>query len=187
MLADYCCRHIIEREYKRASNKSWLISVIFFQIFDPTLKKKKKKKTAFDVEAALGKVNNENEPPPSANNAIEAIEPKSEENQEVDIDLDITKKKKKKKKPFAADEMDAAENKEPAAEEALPEEAGADDTLDLELDFSKSKKKKKKKKELDQIMAEAEEKTDENEHSKYFLLIIYLKLSSTDYFLTWLS
>ncbi|XP_066257716.1 eukaryotic translation initiation factor 2 subunit 2 [Euwallacea similis] len=137
-------------------------------IFDPTLKKKKKKKkTTFDIDAALaegtdapdGSTNGpeENEAPAAAEDADDS----------ADIDLDFTKqKKKKKKKPFSTDDLDAALNEvkdETFGEGANPDEEMIDDNFDL--DFNKLKKKKKsKKKDLDEIMAEAEDKTEDKEN-----------------------
>ncbi|XP_066149006.1 eukaryotic translation initiation factor 2 subunit 2 [Euwallacea fornicatus] len=137
-------------------------------IFDPTLKKKKKKKkTTFDIDAALaegtdapdGNTNGpeENEAPAAAEDADD----------NADIDLDFMKqKKKKKKKPFSTDDLDAALNEvkdETFGEGANPDEEMIDDNFDL--DFNKLKKKKKsKKKDLDEIMAEAEDKTEDKEN-----------------------
>ncbi|XP_023017480.2 eukaryotic translation initiation factor 2 subunit beta [Leptinotarsa decemlineata] len=138
-------------------------------IFDPTLKKKKKKKkTSFDIDAALAEGNSENDP--SVSNLPEA-ESKADDDQDhtnLDVDLDFTKKKKKKKKPFTADDLDAVvpDNRTEIVLDGNGEVDGAvDDTFDVELDFSKSKKKKKtKKKNLDELIAEAEEKDDDQEN-----------------------
>ncbi|KAJ8966572.1 hypothetical protein NQ314_003467 [Rhamnusium bicolor] len=123
----------------------------------------KKKKTTFDIDAALAEGNTENE----TTNNIDDAEPKDEEQDDanVDIDLDFTKKKKKKKKPFGTDDLDAVaiESKEEILIESGNQEDGTvDDNFDLDIDFSKNKKKKKKKKDLDELMAEAEEKAAED-------------------------
>lgn len=48
---------------------------------------------------------------------------------------------------------------------ANQEEGAADDDFDLDLlDFSKSKKKKKKKTNLDELIAEADEKSEDKEN-----------------------
>ncbi|KAG5872918.1 hypothetical protein JTB14_031076 [Gonioctena quinquepunctata] len=138
-------------------------------IFDPTLKKKKKKKkTSFDIDAALAEGNTENET--TVNNApdAETIADEDQEDANLDIDLDFTKKKKKKKKPFTADDLDTVpENKTEVVEDGSGEpEAEVDDSYDVEVDFSKSKKKKKSKKtkNLDELLAEAEEKDEDQEN-----------------------
>lgn len=135
-------------------------------IFDPSLvKKKKKKKAPFDLDAALA------DPTDSAGDNAEKEDTGKENDGGNDFDenLDLEsfgKKKKKKKKPFNLDELDQnlpAENedkKDEAGIDGNAEDAGnVEDEYDLDLDFSKTKKKKKKKKELDELVAE---KTDES-------------------------
>lgn len=88
----------------------------------------------------------------------------------VDIDLDFTKaKKKKKKKPFTAEDLDSVDNKIEIPQEGSGDvDGGVDDSFDLELDFSLSKKKKKTKKpkNLDDLIAETEEKDEDQENGK---------------------
>ncbi|XP_055311159.1 eukaryotic translation initiation factor 2 subunit 2 [Sitodiplosis mosellana] len=131
-------------------------------IFDPALvKKKKKKKTPFDLDAALGDSNADN-----------ADKDEGKENDgganEFDENLDLEnfgKKKKKKKKPFNLDELEnnlpsgeSEDKKEDAVNDAAGDEGGnIENDYDLDLDFSKTKKKKKKKKELDELVAEKTE------------------------------
>ncbi|XP_026462301.1 eukaryotic translation initiation factor 2 subunit 2-like isoform X2 [Ctenocephalides felis] len=123
-------------------------------MFDLSLKKKKKKKTAFDIDAVLG---DDSSTPMETSEPVEEI---------PDIDLD-GKKKKKKKKPFNLDELDNAlpEGANDAAESgAAPEEAPVDDDFDLDMDFSKTKKKKKKKKDLDVLVSEEDQKSEDKEN-----------------------
>ncbi|XP_050517849.1 eukaryotic translation initiation factor 2 subunit 2 [Diabrotica virgifera virgifera] len=141
-------------------------------IFDPTLKKKKKKKkTTFDIDAALAEGNIENDSGNAPAAEADNIESKPDDDQDdgnVDIDLDFTKKKKKKKKPFSADDLDSspADNKaETTQDGAGDNDGGMDDNFDLDMDFSKKKKKKTKKpKNLDELIAETEEKDDDQEN-----------------------
>lgn len=134
-------------------------------IFDPALaKKKKKKKTPFDLDAALGDSNADN---------VDKDEGKENDGgaNEFDENLDLEnfgKKKKKKKKPFNLDELEnnlpsgeSEDKKEDAINDAAGDEGGnIENDYDLDLDFSKTKKKKKKKKELDELVAE---KTEEQQ------------------------
>lgn len=141
-------------------------------MFDPTLvKKKKSKKTAFDLDAALaaddigGKVKN----------SIDDSNANADLNDFDDDTLDLEnfgKKKKKKKKPFNLDEI---ENALPANEQnaddqppadGVGEDGNADEDFDLDMDFSKTKKKKKKKKDLDELVAEKleDDKSDDKEN-----------------------
>uniref|UniRef100_A0A6P7GV16 Eukaryotic translation initiation factor 2 subunit 2 n=1 Tax=Diabrotica virgifera virgifera TaxID=50390 RepID=A0A6P7GV16_DIAVI len=141
-------------------------------IFDPTLKKKKKKKkTTFDIDAALAEGNIENDSGNAPAAEADNIESKPDDDQDdgnVDIDLDFTKKKKKKKKPFSADDLDSspADNKAEATQDGAGDnDGGMDDNFDLDMDFSKKKKKKTKKpKNLDELIAETEEKDDDQEN-----------------------
>jgi len=132
-------------------------------IFDPALvKKKKKKKSPFDLDAALTD--------PSANADDAEKEDSTKENDagnEFDENLDLEtfgKKKKKKKKPFNLDDLENSlpvevdEKKEDATNDGVGDDAGnVEDDYDLDVDFSKTKKKKKKKKELDELVAEKTE------------------------------
>ncbi|CAG9840271.1 unnamed protein product [Diabrotica balteata] len=141
-------------------------------IFDPTLKKKKKKKkTTFDIDAALAEGNIENDSGNAPAADADNLESKPDDDQDdgnVDIDLDFTKKKKKKKKPFSADDLDSspADNKAEATQDGAGDnDGGMDDNFDLDMDFSKKKKKKTKKpKNLDELIAETEEKDDDQEN-----------------------
>ncbi|XP_072400055.1 eukaryotic translation initiation factor 2 subunit 2 [Diabrotica undecimpunctata] len=141
-------------------------------IFDPTLKKKKKKKkTTFDIDAALAEGNIENDSGNAPAADADNLESKPDDDQDdgnVDIDLDFTKKKKKKKKPFSADDLDSspADNKTEATQDGAGDnDGGMDDNFDLDMDFSKKKKKKTKKpKNLDELIAETEEKDDDQEN-----------------------
>lgn len=133
------------------------------QIFDPALmKKKKKKKTPFDLDAALGES--------SADTAEKGDEPKPEGGAEENFDLEYFGKiKKKKKKIFNLDELennlpsaDADEKKDDASNEAAADDANNENDYDLDLDFSKTKKKKKKKKELVDLVAEKSDEQQQN-------------------------
>ncbi|XP_019759217.1 eukaryotic translation initiation factor 2 subunit 2 isoform X2 [Dendroctonus ponderosae] len=149
-------------------------------IFDPTLKKKKKKKkTTFDIDAALAEGNDGADG--SANGPEEgetvAAADQDQNDDTADIDLDFTKqKKKKKKKPFSTDDLDAALRS--ASPNVSAFGSGKDDdlksshqdeeTLDDEtfnLDFGKLKKKKKKKN-LDEIISEADVKSEDKENDE---------------------
>lgn len=158
-------------------------------IFDPSLiKKKKKKKTPFDLDSAMGAdeggdaetpVGESNTPVEASYGGIDAAD--------LDDNLDLEsfgKKKKKKKKPFNLDDLDSAlttvedgveqekERKEVRFEDGDGIAFGADDGLDEDMiiDFS-MKKKKKKKKDLTELMeaeeaaAREEEKENVHEHS----------------------
>lgn len=126
------------------------------------VKKKKKKKSPFDLDAALGETND--------NAEKEDGNKENDANNEFDENLDLEnfgKKKKKKKKPFNLDELEnnlptePDDKKEDGLNEGAVEDAGnVEDDYDLDVDFSKTKKKKKKKKELDELVSE---KTDESQ------------------------
>jgi len=132
-------------------------------IFDPAaVKKKKKKKTPFDLDAALGDSNADN---------AEKDEGKENDANELDENLDLEnfgKKKKKKKKPFNLDELennlpsgDGDDKKDDAVNDVAGDDGGnVENDYDFDLDFMKTKKKKKKKKELDELVAE---KTEEQQ------------------------
>jgi len=119
-------------------------------MFDFSMKKKKKsKKTPFDLDAAMGDEAAEAAAPAEEEPA--PAEPKKEaaaDDELLDDDLSsLTKKKKKKKKPFDMGELDDAlpskdgEDAEGAKDDAAPAD-NLEDELGLDL---KSKKKKKKK------------------------------------------
>ncbi|XP_054714155.1 eukaryotic translation initiation factor 2 subunit 2-like [Uloborus diversus] len=143
------------------------------KIFDPMLKKKKKKKTPFDPSAL-----EDNTVTDSGNTTITQEESSEnfvakDENEDPVLDLDDfsgLKKKKKKKKPFNLEELDSSFQESEAKEDSnvvMMEEKDMDDAaLDDELDFSLPKKKKKKKKiNIDELESEIvgldEEEDDE--------------------------
>jgi len=126
-------------------------------IFDPSLvKKKKKKKSPFDLDGALT----------DQSDSIDAEKEDTSKDAGNDFDenLDLEsfgKKKKKKKKPFNLEDLeanlpaDAEDKKEEAVADGVGEDGGnVEDDYDLDVDFSKTKKKKKKKKELEDLVAE---------------------------------
>lgn len=119
-------------------------------IFDPTLKKKKKKKTGFNPEIApeTGRVENTEAPAP--------VEMENGKDDPADIDETemFGKKKSKRRKPFNLAELSDALEGTPAGDEGADEEgveasAAPDVDMDLEFDFTSKKKKTKKKKKLD--------------------------------------
>lgn len=130
-------------------------------IFDPSLKKKKKKakKTPFDFDAAFagGTAGTE---PVEQEVGKENENPEEEEVKDIDdLDLDSfgKKKKKSKKKAFPIEDAEAV----PA--EAEPQEGEvAEDQEDFDLDFSKNLRKKKKKKNTGVVEEEKDEKDEEN-------------------------
>jgi len=140
-------------------------------IFDPSLKKKKKKKTGFNLDAALADNSAPAvEPAPGPENDVAEVT--KEDTPEMD-DIEMfgkKKSKKKKSKPFSLDDLNDAlpdskdgilgdgEEKDPALAEL--------EEFDLDINFLKAKKKKsKKKKELDVLIAEEEAtmEVEENE------------------------
>ncbi|CAG4935573.1 unnamed protein product [Colias eurytheme] len=132
-------------------------------IFDPSLKKKKKKKTGFDMEAALAGEQGETT---STEAPAETGDVDVPEDDNLDLDNFGKKKKKKKKTFFNLDELENAlpETKEekPPAEEPEQQDDELIDDLDLDIDFAKTKKKKKKRN-LDEIVAEEDVKGDDQE------------------------
>ncbi|OWR45889.1 eukaryotic translation initiation factor 2 subunit 2 [Danaus plexippus] len=132
-------------------------------IFDPSLKKKKKKKTGFDMDAALA---SEQGDTTSVEAPAESGDVDVPEDENMDLDNFGKKKKKKKKTFFNLDELESAlpETKEekPPSEEPEQQEDEVIDDLDLEIDFSKSKKKKKKKN-IDELVIEDDAKGDDQE------------------------
>ena len=143
--------------------------------FDPTLfKKKKKKKTTFDLDSTAGVHDGSTVMEDSQDPIDTDLAPN-----DLDDNLDLENfgtKKKKKKKPFNLDDLDTA----------LPTRDGdssgdvditldePEDNINLDMDFSMAKKKKKtKKKELDELFAdkqdddkfEDKENVDENSTS----------------------
>lgn len=127
------------------------------------MKKKKKKKSPFDLDGALGDSGADN-----VENEKEDTSKEAGNELDENLDLENFGKKKKKKKPFNLDEL---ENNLPEVDDGKDDggDGGADDAgnvedeLDLEVDFSKTKKKKKKKKELDELVAEKTDAADEGQ------------------------
>merc|ERR1712156_1144444 len=107
-------------------------------VFDPSLKKKTKKKKTFDLDAEMGTQAD------NAEDKVEGVEDNKEVTEKDDDDLDLEsfgKKKKKKKKVVDFEE-------EKGAEDAGEKEVAGDDDIDLES-FGKKKKKKKNRDALD--------------------------------------
>ncbi|CAF4825957.1 unnamed protein product [Pieris macdunnoughi] len=131
-------------------------------IFDPSLKKKKKKKTGFDMEAAMAGELSETT---SADVPAETGDVDVPEDDSLDLDNFGKKKKKKKKTFFNLDELDnalpeAKDEKLPAEEPEHQDEELIDD-LDLDIDYTRTKKKKKKRN-LDEIVGEEDVKAGED-------------------------
>ncbi|VVD02397.1 eukaryotic translation initiation factor 2 subunit 2 [Leptidea sinapis] len=128
-------------------------------VFDPSLKKKKKKKTGFDIEAALAGETKTTDAP------VETGDVDVPEDDSLDLD-NFGKKKKKKKTFFNLEELESAlpesKDKKPPAEEPEQQEEEIMDDLDLDIDFTRTKKKKKKRN-LDEIVAEEDVKTEDQE------------------------
>lgn len=144
-------------------------------IFDPSLmKKKKKKKTPFDLDGAMGSEEAAEADVPvgdAAGSGEGSATGVDAAGNDLDGDLDLEsfgKKKKKKKKPFNLDDLDSALAAADGAEGEPKESTGGivdgaedggfgDDGFDddMKIDFS-VKKKKKKKKDLTELM-EADE------------------------------
>ncbi|XP_055590482.1 eukaryotic translation initiation factor 2 subunit 2 [Uranotaenia lowii] len=149
------------------------------RIFDPSLmKKKKKKKTPFDLDMAGEE--GVDETPSAENDAAEAGT--AGDTDDLDIESLNKKKKKKKKLPFNLDDLDKAlgetggegGEKEGKEGRSAPGDDGdgfgGDDGLDddIKIDFS-MKKKRKKKKDLTELMEtedvnKEEEKENVDEH-----------------------
>uniref|UniRef100_A0A0P4W9X6 Eukaryotic translation initiation factor 2 subunit 2 n=1 Tax=Scylla olivacea TaxID=85551 RepID=A0A0P4W9X6_SCYOL len=140
-------------------------------IFDPNLKKKKKKKTGFNLDAALAEGSGAQEPAPTPENG-EVQEAKESTPEMDDMEMYGKKKSKKKKKPFSLDEMsdalpEAKDNGVAAGEDREPPaiQAAEVDDFDLDMDFSRTKKKRTKKKKVlndliakDDVAADADDK-----------------------------
>lgn len=137
------------------------------------MKKKKKKKTTFDLDAALEGDSQDVSSP------ADALEPESNENNADGIDdLDLEnfgkKKRKKKKTGFNLDDLDAA--LPTATDDGDQEESGAgqddevviDDTFDLGI----LKKKKKKKTEINELLKDNKE-NEELENGKNWPLKVW--------------
>lgn len=140
-------------------------------IFDPSLKKKKKKKrTPFDLDAAMGGDSvpaEELTTEAPAENEAPAPEPE-EKVEDFNFDDDfssLTKKKKKKKKAFDMSDLDEAipQEKTVAFEEPADDGGGTMDTFDDELGLDlTSKKKKKKKVNMEDDMSKMEDEDKPN-------------------------
>ncbi|XP_071515122.1 eukaryotic translation initiation factor 2 subunit 2 isoform X2 [Panulirus ornatus] len=141
-------------------------------IFDPSLKKKKKKKTGFlDAALADSSAPPAVEPEPSAENG-EGPEVK-EGTPEMDS-IEIFGKKKSKKKKSKAFNLDELNETLPEAKDAgvtvgedrdfSSTQPAEFDDFDLDMDFSKAKKKKsKKKKGLDDLIAKDDNVLDSDD------------------------
>lgn len=141
-----------------------MLHVFLFQLFDPSLQKKKKsKKTKFDLDAALADGGELNDVPTDNNDIAEPS--KFDDVNDLDENLDLEnfgKKKKKKKKPFNLDELENAlptsnetNDLNNTVQDGADEDGGnVDEDFNLDVDFSKSKKKKKKKKDLEDLVAD---------------------------------
>ncbi|CAG9790898.1 unnamed protein product [Diatraea saccharalis] len=127
-------------------------------VFDPSLKKKKKKKTGFDMEAALAEQENTSVEAPADTGDVDVPE-----DDNLDLDTFGKKKKKKKKTFFNLEEMESALPDTPPAEEPEPQEDEVIDDLVLDIDFSKSKKKKKKKN-VDELPTDDDVKGEDQEN-----------------------
>ncbi|KAF2366325.1 Translation initiation factor IF2/IF5 [Trinorchestia longiramus] len=133
-------------------------------IFEPKLtEKKKKKKTGFNLEAALTEASTDTNV--EATNGIENAKEEGHDDTEF-----LGKIKKKKKKPFNFDELSEAldtnvASSGTAAEVEVPEEPmddvdNANLEMDLEFDYSSKKKKTKSKKKVDIEKLIAEDEKD---------------------------
>lgn len=140
------------------------------EIFDPSLKKKKKKKTTFDPDAS-GDVDSATKDSVATDNmpAADVISEDKSITQEVTLDDDFSlTKKKKKKKAFDLNDVTAAL---PSEERSAVDESdqleftavGSVDVNDTSMDFSLSSKKKKKKKVI--VDDVDEDKLEEGEDS----------------------
>jgi len=124
--------------------------------FDPSLLKKKKKKKAFDLDAALGLDDGSKIDELGDELMVDGGTNELEDN----LDLEsFGKKKKKKKKPFNLDELEGALPAKEGGEDAFAaQEEPEEDEINLDMDFSMAKKKKKsKKKDLDELFADKAE------------------------------
>lgn len=142
-------------------------------IFDPALmKKKKKKKTPFDLDGAMAAEEGGEAEAPAGESAAAGDGGAADAGNDLDDNLDLDtfggkKKKKKKKTPFNLDDIDSAlagvegegekESKGGINDDGEGGGFGGDDGQDddMKIDFS-MKKKKKKKKDLTELM-EAED------------------------------
>lgn len=128
------------------------------------MKKKKKKKTGFDLDAALAADG------ASASEPVETVQNDDAKQNEggdngYDDDLDLEdfgkKKKKKKKKPFNdADLLPEDRSANVFADEENKEENDEQLEEDLDMDFSSKKKKRSKKKGLEEILDKPDDEED---------------------------
>lgn len=158
-------------------------------IFDPSLKKKKKKKrTPFDISALEDDGNvtemvandtnqNENEAELKLENEVNEEKEGKEKDEDPALDnLDDfsgLKKKKKKKKPFTLEELESTlpdvEAKEDTAPAATEEKEGDENAaMDDDLDFSLPKKKKKKKKKIGELETDSAMPDEDDEGEPKF-------------------
>ncbi|KAH9490983.1 eukaryotic translation initiation factor 2 [Bulinus truncatus] len=123
--------------------------------FDPTMKKKKKKKIGFDLNAAMGEEKDSGPaadgqptpaPPPAEKEEVSEPQP-SQEKVPDDFSMDFTSMKKKKKKKKATDQDETTEAL-PETTETETKEVTSGEIID-DLDFTKKKKKKKKPQNID--------------------------------------
>lgn len=137
------------------------------------MKKKKKKKTAFDLDGAMA-AEAEDQTDPVAVDENNLVDDNVEE--ELDLEDFGKKKKKKKKKPFNEAELDA----QPEEGEESNEVGGEKTEDDLDIDFASSKKKKRtKKKDLNDILDQDEGKDEDKENGKHFFYIHILSSDKT--------
>jgi len=126
-------------------------------------KKKKKKKTPFDLDAALDGGQEEKVEEGGEDEKKKVTFDAAEEDNVEDIDLDTFGKKKKKKKKRDGLDLDELKEALPEENKENNEDFNIEDDLDLESFGDKKKKKKKKKpKDLDDLIAEDEDKENED-------------------------
>lgn len=131
-------------------------------IFDPSLKKKKKKKTGFDMDAALAGETGEST---SVEAPAETGDVDVPEDDNLDLDNFGKKKKKKKKTFFNLEELENTLPETPPTEEPEQQEDDAVDDLDLNIDFTNARKKKRKKN-TDEIVLEDDIKGEDQENAE---------------------
>lgn len=135
------------------------------------MKKKKKKKTTFNLDEAMAE----------GSESPEAVQDVEDGAGDLDMDdnLDLEsfgKKKKKKKKPFSMEELDTALEKDESSNlEIIDEDGGAGDEeeYNLDIDMSTKKKKKKKKMDINELIKEEDNKDAEDRENGMFYLNKY--------------